>query len=252
MFLTFGIKDFIDILLVALLMFYCYQKMRRTRSMYLFVGVLVFIVLWLVISQLLGMRLMGTLMDRIVSVGAIALIVLFQADIRKAFFMLGTNDRMKWLRQLIFKTKVDKNAREDVMTIVKACKSMSRQKVGALIIIRNHMPLIEFERYGEVLDAKISQRLIENLFFKNSPLHDGAMVIGGGRIEAAGCVLPVSHNELPHELGLRHRAAVGMTEETDAMAIVVSEETGKISVARGGVIEVDVSADQLEQRILEL
>ena len=133
-----------------------------------------------------------------------------------------------------------------------ACLSMSKQKVGALIIMQRSLPLNDFVRSGELIDARISQRLIENIFFKNSPLHDGGMIISHKRITAAGCILPVSHDlNLPKELGLRHRAALGVSQETDAMAIVVSEETGNISIAFRGSFQLRVSAEDLERILRE-
>lgn len=131
--------------------------------------------------------------------------------------------------------------------VVMACISMGKQKVGALIVIEHNFPLDDVVRTGEVINADINQRLIENIFFKNSPLHDGAMVISKGRIKAAGCILPVSHNlDIPKELGLRHRAAMGISQESDALAIIVSEETGSISVAYRGQFHLRLNAEELE------
>ena len=137
--------------------------------------------------------------------------------------------------------------KEAIMPIVMACMSMSRNKVGALIVMERTMPLNDIIETGDQIDARINQRLIENIFFKNSPLHDGAMIISNKRIKAAGCILPVSHDqEIPKSLGLRHRAAMGVSQESDAIAIVVSEETGRISVAMKGEFQLRLSAEQLE------
>ena len=133
------------------------------------------------------------------------------------------------------------------MPIVMACMSMSKQKVGALIVIERNLPLNDIIRSGELIDANINQRLIENIFFKNSPLHDGAMIISKKRIKAAGCILPVSHSmDIPKELGLRHRAALGVSQQTDALAVIVSEETGGISIAFKGEFHLRLSAEALE------
>ncbi len=141
-----------------------------------------------------------------------------------------------------------KEERKDIMPIVLACMSMSKSKVGALIVIEKLMPLNDITATGETINADISQLLIENIFFKNSPLHDGAMVISHQRIQAAGCILPVSHDlTIPKELGLRHRSAMGIAQGTDAMAIIVSEETGKISVAYQGQLHINLSAEELER-----
>ena len=252
MFLSFGIKDLIDILLVAILLYYAYRLMKESRSLNIFFGVLIFIIFWLFVSQILEMRLLGTLLDRIVSVGAIALLILFQDEIRKFFYTIGTHERMRSVVRLFSGEQKQTHTREDIMPIVMACLSMSKQKVGALIIMQRSLPLTDFVRSGEFIDARISQRLIENIFFKNSPLHDGGMIISHKRITAAGCILPVSHDlSLPKELGLRHRAAMGISQETDALAIVVSEETGNISIAFRGSFQLRITAEDLERILTE-
>ena len=252
MFLSFGLKDAIDILLVAVLLYYSYRLMKESRSLNIFFGVLIFVVFWLFVSQILEMRLLVTFLDRVVSVGAIALLILFQDEIRKFFFTIGTHERVRSAVRLFSGEKKQTHTRDDIMPIVMACLSMSKQKVGALIVIQRSLPLNDFVRSGEYIDAKISQRLIENIFFKNSPLHDGGMIISHQRITAAGCILPVTHDmNMPKELGLRHRAAMGISQETDALAIVVSEETGNISVAFRGTFQLRVSAEDLERILTE-
>ena len=186
--IEFGIKDVIDILLVASLLFYVYRLMKESRSLNIFVGIMLFVLIWLFVSQVLEMRLLGSILDKLVSVGVIA-----------------------------------------------------------LIVIERGVPLKDIMDTGEEIDAKINQRLIENIFFKNSPLHDGAMVVSNKRIMAAGCILPVSHNlDIPKELGLRHRAALGISQSSDAIAVIVSEETGRISVAIKGEFKLRLSAEELE------
>ena len=252
MFLSFGIKDLIDILLVGMLLYYAYRLMKESRSLNIFFGVLIFIIFWLFVSQILEMKLLGTLLDRIVSVGVIALLILFQDEIRKFFYSIGTHQRVRAAMRFFSGERKTSHTREDIMPIVMACLSMSKQKVGALIVMQRSLPLNDFVRSGEVVDARISQRLIENIFFKNSPLHDGGMIISHKRITAAGCILPVSHDlSLPKELGLRHRAAMGISQETDALAIVVSEETGNISVAFRGSFQLRISAEDLERILTE-
>jgi uncharacterized protein (TIGR00159 family) len=247
----FGIKDVVDILLVALMLYYIYRLMRDSRSLNVFNGIMVFIVTWLFVSQVLQMRLLGSILDKLVSVGVIALIVLFQDDIRKFLYNLGAHRRMKALTRFFTspkgKEKVKKDVKEMIMPIVMASMNMSKGKVGALIVIERSVPLADVVVTGEQIDALINQRLIENIFFKNSPLHDGAVVISKRRIKAAGCILPVSHDlDIPKELGLRHRAAMGVSQESDAVAVVVSEETGGISVAVNGVFQLRLSAEDLE------
>ena len=250
MFFEFGIKDIIDILLVAIMLFYAYRLMKESRSLNVFIGILVFIVLWLVVTQVLEMKLLGSVMDKVVSIGAIGLVILFQEDIRKFLYNLGAHQRMRAISRM-FSSGEKKNDKEQlkqvIMPIVMACMGMSKKKVGCLIVIQRATPLDDIVATGEQINADINQRLIENIFFKNSPLHDGAMVIVQQRIKAAGCILPVSHDlDIPKELGLRHRAALGITHESDSIAIVVSEETGGISVAIRSQFQLRLSAEKLE------
>lgn len=250
MFFEFGIKDIVDIVLVALMLYYIYRLMKESRSLNVFMGIMVFVVLWLVVSQILEMRLLGSIMDKLVSVGVIALIILFQEDIRKFLYNLGAHQRIQALRRLFSsndKKQNNEKLKQVIIPLVMSCMSMSKKKVGALIVIQRATPLDDIVATGERIDATVSQRLIENLFFKNSPLHDGAMVIADQRIKAAGCILPVSHDlNIPKELGLRHRAALGITHESDCIAIVVSEETGSISVAIRSEFQLRLSAEKLE------
>ena len=249
MFFDFGIKDVIDIFLVALMLYYVYRLMKESRSLNVFIGIMMFVVSWLFVSQILEMRLLGSIMDKLVSVGVIGLIILFQEDLRKFLYTLGAHQRIRMVMRL-FSSDKDTTAREDkesIMPIVMACLSLSKGKVGALIVMERSTPLDDIADTGEIIDAGINQRLIENIFFKNSPLHDGAMIISKKRIKAAGCILPVSHSyDIPKELGLRHRAAMGISQECDAIAIVVSEETGGISVAIKGAFQLRLSAEKLE------
>lgn len=247
MFFDFTIKDFIDILLVAVLLYYTYKVMKSSGSINIFVGIMVFILVWLVVTQVLDMRLLGSIMDKLVSVGVLAIIVIFQDEIRRFLLNLGSHHNASAFVKFLMRNKKSKPMHEDIMPIVMACISMAKGKVGALIVIERDFPLDDIIRTGDLIDANINQRLIENIFFKNSPLHDGAMVIRKKRIEAAGCILPVSHNlDIPKELGLRHRAALGMSQESDALCIIVSEETGGISVAHKGKFHLNLNAEQLE------
>jgi uncharacterized protein (TIGR00159 family) len=250
-FFEFGIKDIIDIVLVALMLYYIFRLMRESRSVNAFNGIMVFVVIWLFVSQVLEMRLLGTIFDKLVSVGILAVIIIFQEDIRKFLFNLGGHQRMKALKRFFTsakqKDKDNKEVKQMIMPLVMASMNMSRQKVGALMVIERNTTLDDIVATGDTIDANINQRLIENIFFKNSPLHDGAVVIANKRIKAAGCILPVSHDlSIPKELGLRHRAAMGVSQETDAVAIVVSEETGSISVAVKGRFRLRLSAEELE------
>ena len=248
MFFDFGIKDFIDILLVAYLLYQTYRLMKDSGSINIFTGILVFIGIWLIVSQVLEMKLLGSIFDKLVSVGVLALIVLFQDEVRRFLVTLGSHNQLGRIFRALTGHEKEKVEKADIMPIVMACMSMSKGKVGALIVIEKDMSLNEITQTGELIDATISQRLIENIFFKNSPLHDGAMIIRHKRIESAGCILPVSHDlRIPKELGLRHRAALGISQETDALAIVVSEETGGISIAQNGQFHLRLTAEELER-----
>ena len=230
----FGIKDIIDIFLVALMLYYIYRLMKESRSLNVFIGIMVFVLVWLFVSQVLEMRLLGSILDKLVSVGVIGIIVLFQEEIRKFLYSLGAHQRVKAFTRF-FATSNDKDEedKETIMPIVLACMDMARSKEGALIVIERAIRLDDIVDTGDRIDANINQRLIENIFFKNSPLHDGAMVISNKRIKAAGCILPVSHSH-------------SISQDSDAIAIVCSEETGRISVAIKGEFHLRLSAEELE------
>lgn len=250
-FVSFGIKDIIDVVCVSLLLFYLYKLMKRTGSLNMFIGILVFILVWIVVSQVLKMQLLGAVMNKLVDVGVIALIVLFADDIRHFFRDIGTSTRTRKL----FHWLVRRHNGQDMTKwepVAKACESMSHNKEGALIVIGETDELHDVIASGEAVNANINQFLIENIFFKNSPLHDGAMIIVGDRIESAACILPVSQSEeLPKSFGLRHRSAMGITEKTNAVAVVVSEETGIISVFHKGSFQRDMTADGLMRYLSE-
>ncbi len=253
-----GVKDVVDIVLVALLLHYSYKLMKQTRSLNVFYGVLLFLVFWIVVSKVLEMKLIGGLLDQLVSVGAIALIILFQDEIRHFFSSIGMHRRAAWLVRLLKGERLRgvggerRHSHDDIIPIVMACINMSKQRVGALIVMQNDLPLGDFVRTGESLDAKISQRLLENIFFKNSPLHDGAVIIADNKVTAAACILPISHDlDIPKDFGLRHRAAKGISRETDALAVVVSEETGNITVAWNNQFQSHISAEELETLLMK-
>lgn len=245
-----GLKDIVDIVLVATLLYYIYRLMKESRSANLFLGLLVFVIAWLLVSQVFEMRLLGGIFDKLINVGSLALIVLFQEEIRNFFSTIGRQRNwfiMNWFHRIKDEDRVH---RSDIMPIVMACMSMGKQKVGALIVIERGVHLNDIAATGENVDAVVSQRLIENIFFKNSPLHDGAMIISRKRIKAAGCILPVAHDsDIPKALGLRHRAALGISQKSDCIAIIVSEETGGISIAQNNQFSLRLSAEELESRL---
>ena len=253
----FGIKDALDIFIVALLLFYLYRIMKESGTINIFFGVLAFIIVWVVASEILEMRLIGTILDKVMSIGLIILVILFQDQIKRFLVELGNHKRWRFLRDLFRHHRGDKSNDADtrrwVMPIVYACMSMSKAKTGALIVIEQSIPLENYEKTGDMIDSAINSRLIENIFFKNSPLHDGAMIIAHERIKAAGCILPVSHDtNISRMMGLRHRSALGISQATDAAAIVVSEETGGISFAYRGSIVSRLSSTDLEHRLSQL
>jgi len=251
--ISFGFKDIIDILFVAFFLYETFLLVRKTGTTSIFLGVLSFIAIWILISQVLEMRLMGAILDQFVSVGFILLVIVFQKEIREFLQALGSNKGLGFIKKL-FKPK-SKNDIDDnisyIMPIVLAAMDLAKRKEGALIAIQQTIALDRFVETGEVLNADISSLLIENIFFKNSPLHDGAMIISSKRIKAASCILPVSQDhDIPKELGLRHRAALGLSQETDAKVIIVSEETGKISLAHNGKLSLGISAEELQQKLV--
>lgn len=250
--ISFGVKDIFDIIIIAVMLFYIYKMMKNSGTLSLFYGVLVFFVLWVLASEILDMRLTGSILDKFMGIGLIVLVVIFQDQIKRFLIDIGSHGRIRSLRKLFRHEKNDDGLHGKVMAVVYACMSMSKSKTGALIVFQRKVPLTDYEATGDIIDADINARLIENIFFKNSPLHDGAMIIANGKIKSVGCILPVSHDmNIPKELGLRHRAALGMSQVTDAVAIVVSEETGNISVAENGELKVKISAPNLEHILSE-
>jgi uncharacterized protein (TIGR00159 family) len=246
MFFDISVKDIIDIILVAGFLYYFYKLMKESGSLNVFSGILVFILLWVFVSRVIQMKLLGSIFDQLMSVGVLALIIIFQEEVRRFFKNLGSHRDFRKVANLF--SRNEKSAEKvPLLPVVMACMSLAQQKVGALIVVEKNEKLDEYVKTGEIIDATIGQRLIEAIFFKNAPLHDGAIIIQDGRITAAQCILPVSHNvNIPKKLGLRHRSAMGISEKTDAIAIVVSEETGSISVAVNGKFRLGLNAQQLE------
>ncbi len=251
--ISFGIKDIIDILLVGGLLYYIYRTMKESGALNIFVGVFAFIIAWVVVDKLLDMKLLGTIMDRIIDSGIFILIIIFQDQIKRFLTELGSKRGWKSIAKL-WHSGQDKSTRKKwVMPIVYACMSLSKSKTGALIVIKQKIPLDDYEHSGDMIRAEVNNRLLENIFFKNSPLHDGAVIIDNGKIMAAGCILPVSHDSnLPKYLGLRHRSALGISQASDAIAVVVSEETGNISYAHRGEIHLKLSSTDLEHALSDL
>ena len=236
MFLQFTIKDIIDVLLVALFIYAVYTTFKHSGSKALFSGILTFFVIWIIVSQIFQLRLMGAILNQFVSLGFFVLVILFQGELRKMLTAIGSTRRWRSLRRLLNKERREQELQDE-----------RRKKTGALIAIQQGIDLTPFAHTGEVFRAEVNARLIENIFFKNSPLHDGAMVIADNSIIAAGCILPVAYNtDLNKDLGLRHRSALGLSQETDAKIIIISEERGRISFAYRGEIHQDITTDELQ------
>lgn len=228
--------DVVDIVLSAYLMFALYKVIKGTLAANIVISILAFLVFW-VIVRALNMSMLSAVMGSFVNIGLLALIVIFQQEIRTFLVMLSS--RNTFFKRIGLDKVIDKDGDgEDASfttAICNACENMSRSKTGALIVIGKKVGLKDYIGTGDSLDAKFSQQLIETIFFKNTPLHDGAMIVSKNRIIAAGCILPVSTNmSLPKSFGLRHRSAMGVTEVTDAVSVVVSEETGNITVFNRG------------------
>ena len=249
-FLDITLVDIIDIFVVALIMFQVYRLTRGTNALRIVVGILIIYLLWIV-TRVLNMELLSMILGQIIGVGVIALIIVFQQEIRRFLILLGTqytNRRVSFMARLFRPRgrKVNVVGQELIDKVVGAFADIAKTKTGALIVIARKVNLLPFIEQGERIDALISASLIKNIFFKNSPLHDGAMVIADDRIAAARCVLPSTEREVPMEFGMRHRAALGASEITDALVIVVSEERGTISIARKGHISRDISPAHLQ------
>ena len=247
------IIDIIDIALVASLAYYIYRLVKGTNIILIFWALLILLVVWRA-ADLLGMRLLGAILSSIVSVGLIALIVIFQPEIRRFLLFVGTKTQIdeSFRKRLRFWKHNIQNSKQSVNyeAYINACMHMSQSKTGALIIFKRRNEVDALIATGERIDALASSALIEALFFKNSPLHDGAVIAHGNAILAARCILPVtSRLDIDPNLGLRHRSAIGVTEQLDVLSVIVSEETGAISYALNGDIHHDISLVELRQAL---
>ena len=252
LFITIRFLDILDILMVAFLLYQLYMLIRGTVAFNIFIGLFVIYLLWLLVRAL-NMELIDTLMGQFLGVGVLALIVVFQQEIRRFLLMIGTNEQVSkfvGMDKLFASAKIKSASNQQLKMLVKACENMARTKTGALIVVPQKSELRDFIRTGEKINSRISDALIETIFFKNTPLHDGAMIIVGNRIVAVRCIMPISESqELDPNLGLRHRAALGISEVTDAIAVVISEEKGKISVAQAGELHQNISLVELSKML---
>jgi diadenylate cyclase len=250
-FITVKWIDVIDVLLVAILIYQLYYLVKGTVAVNILIGIILFYILWLIVKAL-NMQLFGSILGKFIDVGFIALLIVFQQELRRFLLFIGTSEiftKGKLGKGFFdFKWQVAKTKELDINAIVKACKNMSENKTGALIIITRSNELKFYANTGDAIDAKVSVRMIESIFYKNSPLHDGAIIISANTIVAARCVLPVTENtNFPAHLGMRHRAAVGITENTDALAIVVSEQTGEISFSQSAELKHTLTPERLRE-----
>lgn len=257
-FLHLSITDILDIVLVAIIIMAAFRWIKGSAAMSIFLSIVSLFIIKVLVSAM-NMKMMNTMMDTILDLGFIALIVIFQPEIRRFLIQLGNRYMAQAGKQgeafrKIFgiKTAVTDYA-HTIHEISEACRNMSESFTGALIVIPDKNPLEDIEATGDKIDAKVSRRLIQNLFFKNSPLHDGAVIIKGDRILAARCTLPITDKtNIPAQYGMRHKAAIGISEQTDASVITVSEETGRISYIHAGVITPINNVNELKLKLNDI
>ena len=250
---NFRIVDLIDIVLFAILLYEVYNLVKGTAAIRIFIGIIAIYLIWKVVKAF-QMQLLSEILGQFISVGVIALIVVFQPEIRQFLLMLG-NTRIihnRSRRFLFWKFKVSDPFVASIDAIVMACQKMAETKTGALIVVARESQLGTYVETGQIVDSKVSELMLETIFFRNSPLHDGAVVISGDIIKAARCILPVSkQSSIPSWYGLRHRAAIGLTEKSDAVAIVISEERGTISYSADGKLVERVSPAELSEYLVK-
>jgi len=246
--------DVIDIVLVAIIFFQLYKLIRGTAALSIFIGIFIIYMFWLLVKAL-NMELIGALMGQVIGVGVIALIIVFQQEVRRFLLVIGNRymNRRRFSFGKIFSTvEEETGSPKEAEEIVRATESMASKKTGALIVLGRKSSLDIYSEGGERIDAIISAELLETIFFKNSPLHDGAVLIEDGKIFAARCPLPITDSiSLPPRFGMRHRAAIGISEHTDSLVVVVSEDSGHITVAEGGEIKEDITPNELRQILLK-
>lgn len=236
-FLHIGLQDVLDILMTAALIYFIFRWIKGTSAMNIFIVVLAVLLIYVVVDAF-DMKMMSALMKTLIDVGVLALIIIFQPEVRYFLIKVGSRYGLnsKFIQKLfgLQDSGVSSHTADEISD---ACRIMGADKTGALIVVTGKDTLQNIVDTGDVIDATVSRRLIRNIFFKNSPLHDGAMIITGDRISAARCTLPItSRDDIPPQLGMRHKAAIGISEDSDATVIVVSEETGSISVVRSGAL----------------
>jgi len=252
-FITIRFLDLLDIFLVAVLLYQIYRLIKGTVAFNIVIGFFLVYLVW-VIVRALNMELLSSIIGQFIGVGVLALIIIFHPEIRRFLLYIGTNYHVTRLLSLdkLFHTGKDKEGDPgNISILADTAFFFSRTKTGAIIVITRRSELVEQINTGEMIDAVISEPLLKTIFFKNTPLHDGAVIIRDDKIVAAGCILPLTHKELDKEMGLRHRAAIGITENTDALALVVSEENGQVSLVQGGYINRGLNRQQLVDLLMQ-
>lgn len=254
LFIQIKISDILDILLVAYLLYAIYKLVKGSVAINILAGLFLIYFIWKIVD-LANMRMLSEILNQFISVGVLALIIVFQPEIRKFLILLGqqaaesvrNNTKIGFFKFL----NTYQNTEIDIDEIVKSCESMAQQKTGALIVITRNNQLVEEGKSGQEINAIISAPMLESIFYKNNPLHDGAVILAENKIKAARCVLNITkNNSFPADYGLRHRAAAGISEQTDAFAIIVSEQTGKISIADKGIVRFDISSIELKRTLM--
>ncbi|AXT62980.1 TIGR00159 family protein [Aquimarina sp. AD10] len=246
------ILDVLDIVLVAFLLYYIYKLVKGTAAINIFIGIVIIYLVWK-LTQFLAMEMLSSVLGEFIGVGMFALIVVFQQEIRKFLLMIGSTNfgrRRKFLRQLKFIRDTPEDSLTNIKAIIEACNSMGKTNTGALIVIKRNTSLDFVKTSGDEMNIQVNTPILESVFYKNSPLHDGAMIIEDNHIVATRVILPVSNSDsMPLRFGLRHRAAVGITEKTDALALVVSEETGKLSYIKNGEFVIYKTQEEIIEKI---
>lgn len=237
-FITIRFLDIVDIMMVALLLYQVYRLIKGTVAFNIVIGFFLVYLVWVIVRSL-GMELLSSIIGQFIGVGVLALIIIFHPEIRRFLIYIGSHNQISRLLSLdkLFHTGPTMRDSGIIPELVNTAFYFSRTMTGAIIVITRGSELLEQINTGEIINARISQPLLSTLFFKNTPLHDGAVIIKNNLIVAAGCILPLTHKEVDKSMGLRHRAAIGITENTDALALVVSEESGKVSLVEGGNIQ---------------
>ena len=251
-FIDFNIISIIDITLVAILMYQLYKLVKGTVAINIFIGIVFIYMMWK-LFEALKMEMVSEILGQFISLGVIALLIVFQQELREFLLMIGGQDFLKKI-PLLGNLKLGKiNTKINITPIIEACKKLSEKNIGALLIIFRTNTFPSYSENGTKINAELSSELIQNIFFKNSPLHDGAMCISNNKILSAGCVLPVTDNpDMPSQFGLRHLAAIGGIEHSDDIAIVISEETGKITFIHGNDISQEINISDLEKKLTSL